>query len=236
VINQQYRIGQRNRGWREIEPKGARCVDDSMSYPCANRPGSGQSVRRQCRTFAEAHLALPLKTLTRRFGSTVSGFRYYSPSMQRWVNRDPIADPAHEALRTRSAVRQALGRDAQNREWLLYSFVGNSPLEKIDPDGRKFVVGPGSGLVNNWYKCQGVLGVLVMLADLYFLSEACDHLGYGESLLLQTAGSRVMTIPNMAAIIAYCNGPGVLAYNVNKDEAGKCTATLVVVCLASGEA
>jgi len=45
------------------------------------------------------------------------GFRYYEPNLQRWLNRDPI------------------------KEWgglNLYQFVGNGPVDSIDPDGSFF--------------------------------------------------------------------------------------------------
>jgi RHS repeat-associated protein len=43
------------------------------------------------------------------------GYRYYSPSLGRWINRDPIEE-----------------EDARN----LYRFVGNNATSGVDPDGR----------------------------------------------------------------------------------------------------
>jgi RHS repeat-associated protein len=55
------------------------------------------------------------KTHTRRFSSTVSGYRYYSPALQRWVNRDPAGEVG--------------GRN-------LYMALGNCPVLTVDPDGQ----------------------------------------------------------------------------------------------------
>jgi RHS repeat-associated protein len=54
------------------------------------------------------------KTRTRRFSGTVSGYRYYSPGFQRWVNRDPIDEAGGPHL---------------------YAFVGDNPLQKVDSWG-----------------------------------------------------------------------------------------------------
>ena len=59
------------------------------------------------------------------------GYRFYSPQLGRWPSRDPLgefADPLHN----------------------LYRFVGNNPLNAVDPDGRAPILitavsgGPGS--------------------------------------------------------------------------------------------
>jgi hypothetical protein len=65
------------------------------------------------------------KPLTRRNPGTVSGFRYYSPALQRWINRDPI--------------EEAGGRN-------LYSFVGNKPVATVDAFGLAFDPGDFIGL------------------------------------------------------------------------------------------
>ena len=48
------------------------------------------------------------------------GYRFYSPSLGRWLSRDPLgefADPLHN----------------------LYRFVGNNPLNAVDPDGLEWL-------------------------------------------------------------------------------------------------
>jgi RHS repeat-associated protein len=47
------------------------------------------------------------------------GYRYYNPSTGRWLSRDPIEEDG--------------GPD-------LYDFVGNDPLQRVDVDGRWYVV------------------------------------------------------------------------------------------------
>jgi RHS repeat-associated protein len=51
-------------------------------------------------------------------GLVYYGYRYYSPSMGRWISRDPIEE------------------DGGNN---LYAFVGNNPINYFDTDGRKKV-------------------------------------------------------------------------------------------------
>jgi RHS repeat-associated protein len=55
-------------------------------------------------------------------------YRLYDPTLQRWLNRDPLAEPGHEGLRHgRSSVHGA----GPN----LYAFVDNNPAESIDAFG-----------------------------------------------------------------------------------------------------
>jgi RHS repeat-associated protein len=49
------------------------------------------------------------------------GYRFYDPSLQRWLNRDPIQEEGGINL---------------------YSFVGNSPTSRVDPDGRLVFLAP----------------------------------------------------------------------------------------------
>jgi RHS repeat-associated protein len=79
------------------------------------------------------------KTLTRRFWSTISGFRYYNPSLQRWVSRDPLGEPAFDRL-ARS------GADIRGDGPNLYWFVHNSPISQTDPMGLSFWRDPPSGV------------------------------------------------------------------------------------------
>jgi hypothetical protein len=55
---------------------------------------------------------------------------YYDPSLQRWINRDPIGE-----------------KGGMN----LYQYVGNSPLARTDPNGEQFVPGtPNSPVPPNF--------------------------------------------------------------------------------------
>lgn len=57
------------------------------------------------------------------------GYRFYDQSLQRWTNRDPIADLASRLLRRmqRSETRQIVND---------YLFVLNSPVNLLDPFGN----------------------------------------------------------------------------------------------------
>jgi len=62
-------------------------------------------------------LAIPCETKTASTGdfqNAVSGYRYYSPSLGRWISRDPVEEG-----------------DGPN----IYAFVGNSPINRFDPFG-----------------------------------------------------------------------------------------------------
>lgn len=69
-----------------------------------------------------------------------SASAYYSPSMGRFLNRDPINEPG--AVLIRQMARPAMSfipRDpiASNPDANAYGFVNNSPTNLIDPDGLK---------------------------------------------------------------------------------------------------
>ena len=49
------------------------------------------------------------------------GYRYYEPNLQRWPNRDPIGEAGGINL---------------------YAYVGNGPVNRVDPLGLTFVVSP----------------------------------------------------------------------------------------------
>jgi RHS repeat-associated protein len=68
--------------------------------------------------------SLSSKTPTRRFGSIVSGFRYYNPSVQRWINRDPLGEGAGVNL---------------------YRFVRNNAVGALDSLGLQAMPSPEPG-------------------------------------------------------------------------------------------
>jgi RHS repeat-associated protein len=67
------------------------------------------------------------------------GYRWYDPTVQRWLNRDPLGEPGFEVLRRRKASVIAGGANK-------YRFVLNNPVSKVDALGLQAVGWPGSGL------------------------------------------------------------------------------------------
>ena len=65
------------------------------------------------------------------------GYRFYDPSLQRWINRDPIMEQGFEAVR--HALPIQFSRLLQRGERLegpnLYEFLGNSPENRYDALG-----------------------------------------------------------------------------------------------------
>ncbi|MCW5554629.1 MAG: RHS repeat-associated core domain-containing protein [Verrucomicrobiae bacterium] len=59
------------------------------------------------------------------------GYRWYAPSLQRWLNRDPLNDRGFKVLRRTYGFV-----DNQN----LYAFTRNATVGKVDPNGLKIWV------------------------------------------------------------------------------------------------
>ena len=91
----------------------------------------------------------PLRGPTR---GAISGYRYYSPRLGRWINRDPIGERGN---------------------WHLYAFVHNNPRSRIDLLGLKdYKVGnsdpiitadPGAG---NWNSKDWTWGNLILRGEI----------------------------------------------------------------------
>jgi RHS repeat-associated protein len=95
----------------------------------------------------------PFQFSTKRYDSNTGlnyyGYRFYSPALGRWINRDPIAE--------RGGIN-------------LYGFVGNNPINWIDPKGKTFqefevalkitlsFTGIGIEAGTNWPENWGVYG------------------------------------------------------------------------------
>lgn len=93
------------------------------------------------------------------------GYRWYAPSLQRWVNRDPIGDNGHWLARNASTIknsgsysgfifdtRQIRRRDRQAA--VDYAFVFNEPLRRIDSFGLD---SPGCDGIASRYETPCVL-------------------------------------------------------------------------------
>lgn len=87
-------------------------------------------------------------------GLVYNGYRFYSPEMGRWVNRDPIEEEGGLNL---------------------YGFVGNNGVNQIDPRGlieckngfwkvvhwKEIFIGPAtSGKCNCFWLCQDCVGTI----------------------------------------------------------------------------
>ncbi len=65
-------------------------------------------------------------------------YRFYDPSLQRWLNRDPLDESGFETARRRRGMKGAysVGPSAEiSQGQNLYSFVGNKPVRYFDSLG-----------------------------------------------------------------------------------------------------
>lgn len=86
------------------------------------------------------------------------GERFYSTSLQRWLNRDPLGDLGSLVVMTAgllpgpaSANNKALTDDEVVRQWTaingnLYTYVNNNPLNRIDPFGLEGLASPSASM------------------------------------------------------------------------------------------
>jgi RHS repeat-associated protein len=76
--------------------------------------------------------ALKAETRTRKNRVQISGYRYYSPRLGRWINRDPIEEEGFlTTVRISFEELHSISEDRSN----LYAFVRNDVLNAIDPKG-----------------------------------------------------------------------------------------------------
>ena len=66
---------------------------------------------------------------------------HYDPSLQRWINRDPIGEAGFEKLRGRVAAGSAAGANS-------YAYILNNPVNEVDPLGLQIVAPPPPVVVN----------------------------------------------------------------------------------------
>ncbi|NOS70449.1 MAG: hypothetical protein HOP33_11020 [Verrucomicrobia bacterium] len=84
----------------------------------------------------------PFKEIHVNSGLYYYGYRFYSPSLQRWLNRDPKREPGFELSRS--------GKLPHNPIWVrLYVFVRNNPVKLVDPQGLSEGTGPFTGTCCN---------------------------------------------------------------------------------------
>ncbi len=108
------------------------------------------------KSFAAPKTHTPFAQMEKR------GLRFYSPSIGRWMSRDPIGEYAF-------LVAYSHGKTLPQRTYLrneslkpLYPFVHNSPIQQVDPlgltslcdafmpgmPGAKYAIGPGDKCFN----------------------------------------------------------------------------------------
>jgi len=88
------------------------------------------------------------KEILTNSGTYYFGYRFYDPSLQRWINQDPLADgysiAFSEAARTTLLTRILIGWKIEQAEGPnLALFAANNPVSYVDPLGREHVQEPG---------------------------------------------------------------------------------------------
>ena len=105
------------------------------------------------------------------------GYRFYSPQLGRWINRDPIEERG--------------GLD-------LYAFVGNSPLDRVDPFGqwgrevhlnktREWASSERTGFINDY---AGIIATADEGVDANWLSGVAPAIGDLERHMKRTKGGK----------------------------------------------
>jgi hypothetical protein len=88
----------------------------------------------------------PLLALTFALLIPADVMAYYDPGVQRWINRDPIADESSLAQVTMDPPSDAM--DALSMAGNPYSFGKNGPVDHLDPDGRTAItIAIGGGVI-----------------------------------------------------------------------------------------
>lgn len=147
---------------------------------------------------------------------------FYDPSVQRWVNRDPINELGLQALIRRN------NHVFITEELHLYKFVHNKPINGVDPHGLDIKI---PSTVTTWFKCSIGIGMAVGFADLMIVANLCDDLKAGESAFVETPLSRVLTAANAAIIVFQCPTGGRAYRKVTKSENGvDCTVDTYIIC------
>jgi hypothetical protein len=106
-----------------------------------------------------AHPAVAPKPLPRFRRLSVSGLRYYSPEMGRWINRDPIGDKLARKMSCLpspvSVISTCSAKAKDDSEPLfLYWFIRNNPPNQFDILGLR---------VGGTIECQGGKPVVVIV-------------------------------------------------------------------------
>lgn len=191
------------------------------------------------------------------------GYRFYNPSLQRWLNRDPITEiglsrlaatfslTARPTSSPSGGIRFPLGprtvspwggaATKPSDNWkssgnalLPYRFCQNDSLNRIDIDGRMDV----PPLVIQWYLWQSAIGLLTAGLDWYEVQRQCLKLAEepDKEAFGQTALSRLLSLINITAISVQCPQGGAIYRHIWYDEKCNCKKNFVVICNGGGGA
>jgi RHS repeat-associated protein len=100
------------------------------------------NILSQSGTLADANLyRFSSKEIHKNSGLIYFQYRFYDPTLNRWLNQDPITDLGARALRTRR------GRPFRPFKWQAYTYVRNNPISFMDAFGlaNSPVMEPPSG-------------------------------------------------------------------------------------------
>jgi RHS repeat-associated protein len=114
-------------GWGIIEALEAlRCLDQKAEINAGQTAEAWYRYDPYGRTMAQSGnlvnanvYRFSSKELHAKSGMYYYGYRFYEPHLQRWINRDPIGEAGGINL---------------------YGFVGNTPVNYIDPEGEKVLI------------------------------------------------------------------------------------------------
>jgi len=119
-----------------------------------------RSEHRRCRTEPRARRRrrVAQNPCTGRFRTATSGFRYYNPSTERWISRDPLAE------------RGGLS---------LFGFVGNDPIDQVDILGLQVSIDPADpkhpgGRCSMGQTCRDNLRLMVGLINSAYMRIETD--------------------------------------------------------------
>jgi RHS repeat-associated protein len=91
------------------------------------------NITAQSGTLADANTyRFSSKELHIQSGLYYYGYRFYDPSLQRWMNRDPLGEDGFESL---PHPRESIILLGVNQGENLFSFVGNRPTSGVDAFG-----------------------------------------------------------------------------------------------------
>jgi len=119
-------------------------VDSSQNLAATYRYDSFGNNISQSGTLASANVyRFSSKELHVNSGMYCYLYRFYHPNLQRWLNRDPLADNANLVLKFHRSVEVAEISVGVN----LFTCLHNAPLNYCDPTGRSGIAIPVTKII-----------------------------------------------------------------------------------------